>query len=181
MMRFCCSLLLLLVVSPASAQDTPLPQSTTVFPPDVPPRPPLIAIPKEITEASEPTFAQSPHKPPLSWRARAHKLKLARNAQQITLESNYDAAIMSLIGSLSQSGLRIDTLNSKAGEVLALPADNRTNHKFIFVLSEMPPGTVTIKGAAWTQSKASSTVIDSVFQAVQQQTTLRRGAQIGSP
>lgn len=149
----------------AGTLSTAVPIAPVVMPPDVPPRPPLVAIPPGTPiPAGLPN--NSPIRESLAWRAKAHKLRISPAASQQTLNTNYDAAIMTLISALSQSGLRVHTLNSKAGELLAVPVDTRSTQRYVFVVSEMPPGTVTIKGTAWSQSKTSAATLDAVFQSL---------------
>jgi hypothetical protein len=141
------------------------PIAPVVLPPEVPPRPPLVAVPQS-PNIGMPMPAPTPGKESLAWRARAHQLRLSNNAQQQQIAATYDAAIMTLISALSQSGMRVQTLNSKAGEVLAVPLDGRPSPKLVFVVAEMPPGTVTIKGAAVGNSKTAPASIDAVFRAM---------------
>lgn len=160
---------------PTGAEMPPLapsvvPSTPLVLPPDVPPRPPLpIRVDPATVAASAPDVVPS-HKPPLAWRARAHKLRLSNSAPQVVLQANYDNAVMQLIGAIGQAGLRVDTLNSKAGELLAVPLDVRASQKYVFVFAEMPPNTVTIKATPWSQTKTSAATLDFVF-------GLLRGAQ----
>jgi hypothetical protein len=145
-------------------------QDPLIKPPDLPARPPLIPIPSfgnvDQPSAESQSSTAPAHKRSLAWRARAHKLKQSSSAPQKVLTAGYDEAIMTLLSSIAQANLRVDTLNSKAGELLAVPVDPASAHKYIFVFSEMPPGTVTIKASAWSTNKNSSAVIDSVFQAI---------------
>jgi hypothetical protein len=170
-------LLLLFAVSgfPAIAQQAAddampptapaIPVTPTVSPPEVPARPPLIAVPQSApVPAALPLNA--PVKESLAWRARAHKLRVTNGGLQQQISATYDAAIMTLISALSQSGLRVQTLNSKAGELLAMPVDTRSTQKYVFVVTEMPPGTVTIKATPWSQSKTAAVTLESVFQAL---------------
>jgi len=147
------------------SQVTPvMPITPVVLPPDVPPRPPLIAVPPTVADMNVST--QPMQKESLAWRARAHKLRLSNTAAQQILSTNYDAAIMTLIGALSQCGLRVQTLNSKAGELLAVPIDVKTTQKYIFVIAEMPPGTVTIKATSWSQTNNAAALIDTILQSL---------------
>jgi hypothetical protein len=160
-------LLLATSTSQVLAQDAPietgtgLPTTTLVLPPQVPPRPPLIAIPNNELV---PIQLNSPQKESLAWRACAHRLRSSNSAQQQTLASTYDAAVMNLISALSASGLRVQTLNSKAGELLAVPTDGRSAQKYVFVVSEMPPGTVTIKGTTLLPTKQQNVILNSIFE-----------------
>lgn len=151
---------------PVAPTPSVVPTTPFVMPPDVPPRPPLqirtVATSAPISDASAP----AQHKPPLAWRARAHKLRQSNSAAQVVLQTNYDNAIMQLIAALGQAGLRVDTLNSKAGELLAVPLDSRISQRYVFVFAEMPPNTVTIKVAAWSQTKTSAATIDTVLNAL---------------
>lgn len=140
-----------------------VPVIPTVLPPEVPPRPPLIPVQSASSSAPAPLQKQ-----PLAWRARAHRLKQSAAPQQKILHTTYDAAIMMLISALSPAGLRVEVLNSKSGELLAVPVEQRSSQKYIFVFSEMPPGVVTVKAAAWSASKSSSSMIDSVLQTMEQ-------------
>lgn len=154
-----------------------VPSTPTVLPPELIPRPPLAPVSPEASFNEQSRQSSGGHKPPLSWRARAHKLKLSSTGQQRTIYAKYDAAIVTLIGTLSQFGLRVEMLNSKAGELLALPIDAKSNQRYIFVLCEMPPGTVTIKAAAWSQSKTSTTLIETILLAIEKSTALKGGQQ----
>jgi hypothetical protein len=93
-------------------------------------------------------------------------LRLSNTAQRVQLQCGYDAAIMGLVSLLPQVGLRVQTLNSKAGELLAVPIEPVSSQRFIFTFAEMPPGTVTIKAAPWSQDKAASAQIDAIFQSL---------------
>lgn len=159
------------VPTAALAQDTTdlptpvAPIAPVVLPPEVPPRPPLVAIPVSASTPSA-VASQLSAKEPLAWRARAHQLRLSNTAQQQQFATNYDSAIMTLLSALSQSGMRVQTLNSKAGEILAVPIDGKSAPKLVFVLAEMPPGTVTIKAAATGNSKTAPMNIDAIFRAM---------------
>ncbi len=152
-----------------------VPTTPTVLPPELMERPPLAPSTQSPNYTDQTRLSTSEHKPSLSWRARAHKLKQSPAAKQRTVASKYDAAIVTLIGTLPQFGLRVEMLNSKAGELLALPIDPNNHQKYIFVLSEMPPGTVTIKVAPWSQSKASNAMIEAILQSLEQSTPTKGG------
>ncbi len=145
-----------------------LPTSPSILPPELKQRPPLAPSSPSVNFTEQTRVSISSHKAPLSWRAKAHRLKQSSSAQQRILRSTYDAAIVTLIGALPKFGLRVEILNSKAGELLALPIDAKISQKYIFVLCEMPPGAVTVKGSAWAPSKASNALIETILQSIEQ-------------
>lgn len=148
-----------------SEEAAPLPVTPSVLPPDLPPRPPLVPV-RALPNSQQPIGKAElpPHKPSLAWRAKAHALKQSKTAPQQMLNCNYDSAIMALISCLSRCGLRVETLNAKAGELLACHVDAAATQRYVFVFAEMPPGVVTIKGMPLKPSKQHESVIHAVFQ-----------------
>lgn len=138
----------------------PVPASV-VLPPHVPPR----TIP---TSTSLPLVSANANavKPSLAWRAKAQQLRQSTTAINRRLSGTYDSMLMALITRLPQFGYHVETLNSKAGEVLAAPADPSSRQRIILVISEMPAGSVTIKAMPLIQGKQTNEVIQQLLLSV---------------
>lgn len=140
--------------APTDVVPSVVPVTPETLPPDVPPRPwpPQLPV-APSAQASEPaTAAAIPVAPPVikpsaSWRNLAQQLRASDQAACRTINGTYDAAFMALLTSLPRFNLRAEVVNSDAGELLASSTDGINSHKIVFVIYEMPAGTVNIKAA----------------------------------
>ena len=159
-----------------------IPSQPPPAPPNVPPRPALVpaerpaspllranAFPGSDASSAAPSpFAiqaspSVPAKPSLAWRAKAHKLKSSGSPPDATLTMSYQSAISTIADTLSRSGLRIQTLNENAGELVAVSTDPQSNVRILFVFNEMPPGTVSVRATTLGSSKTASIALQNVL------------------
>jgi hypothetical protein len=149
--------------APAVAPDAdplPVPVLEDVIPPPVPERP--LPLPPAAGSLAAPVLP----KPALAWRAKAQELRTDEQAACRVVNGSYDAALMALVACLPQFGLRLESLNSDAGELLAGNIDGANPYKLIFVINEMPPDTVTIKAAPLSGPKSSAAVAQNVLRSL---------------
>lgn len=162
-------------------QSMLLPTTPAVLPPTLPDRPAIERAlpfsPPAATDANSlmlSQFEKRPVKVPLTWRAKALKLNAGEaGAANCTVNCAFDDAIMALVGALPSQGLRVEVLNSKAGELLAAPTDEQARQRFVFTLSETEPGTVLIKGSPMWSNKKGNDTIQSVLKAIAPDTKRR--------
>lgn len=156
------------------------PTAPDVMPPDLPPRPPVQALlgpPQSVISAGAPAHVLSadermasmppPVKPPLAWRAKALRIETAADRSTARVfDCNPDDAMMALLSALPANGLRVDVLDSKGGELLAAPSNPKARQRYIFVVSELEPGRVAVKGSPQWASKGADDLSASVLRSI---------------
>lgn len=156
---------------PSSVAATTTPEKAPLLPPALPDRS-VPQVPAQAPAPRVPSWAKAS----LAWRQKALKLsneKFKSASDQKTdspLLRTYDAIypdmLMALNSACSECGFRVDSLNSNAGEVLAISQDGQI--KLVFSVWEQAEGKCWIyagieKGNTAAAAKNATSILDTVF------------------
>lgn len=83
---------------------------------------------------------------------------------------------MSLLTALPAQSLRAEVLNSKAGELLAAPADTRSHDRYVFTICETEPGSVMLKGIPLNKGKQGDDLVQTILRGLVPDVAQRRGS-----
>jgi hypothetical protein len=160
----------------ADEPSVAFPATPSALPPDLPARLPVeSAIPfnSALTGGSVGTSWKADNagiKPSLAWRAKAYGMQSGNEASTSReLNGQFDDAVMALLSALSKQNLRVETLNSKAGEVLAAPtgtAQSLSRQRYIFTLCETSPGVVVLKAAPLINNKEGRDLLQQLLRSL---------------